>query len=278
VVPPFLIYAVVLSLRTRPDWLARARDALAYLAPIAAAGLIALAYHLVRFGWGSGPYASDGIGFSQPLLSGLYGLLLSPGAGLLIFCPVLVMAFIGFVPLAQRWRAVALVIAALILLRVLFFARWWDWSGGATWGPRYIVPLIPVMMVPVAFVVGSRWRRVTIALGGLGVGVELLGQLVPYGLYYGAVVPQLAAQLGICRCVPPPSQGSRAINNLMAFDWNYAPLVGQMRDLLHGIVAPTWAPIAVFALPLVAIASVGLGLQIWRLARQLEAVELAEAA
>jgi hypothetical protein len=43
-------------------------------------------------------------------------------------------------------------------------------------------------------------------------------------------------------------------------------------------VAPAWAPIAALALPLVAIVSAGLGLQIWRLARRLEAVEMAEAA
>jgi hypothetical protein len=78
--------------------------------------------------------------------------------------------------------------------------------------------------------------------------------------------------------VPGPGQGSRDIHNIMAFDWHYAPLVGQLNDLLHGIVAPAWAPIALLALPLLAIASVGLGLQIWRLAHRLEAVEIAEAA
>ncbi len=276
VLPPLLIYAAVLSLQMRPNWAARARDALAYLGPIAAAGLIALAYHLVRYGWGSGPYANDGIGFSQPFLSGLYGLLLSPGAGLLVFSPVLVIAFVGFVPFARRWRAAALVIAGLILLRLLFFAGWWDWSGGATWGPRYMVPLIPLMMVPVGFVTGTWWRRLIVAFGALGVGIEVLGQLVPYGLYYGAIVPQLAEQLGICRCVPGPSQGSRAINNLMAFDWHYAPLVGQMRDLLHGIVAPAWAPIAALAVPVVTVAVIGVGLQIQHLAQRLTVIDAGE--
>ena len=278
VLPPFLIYAAVLSLQMRPNWPARARDALAYLGPVAAAGLIALAYHLVRYGWGSGPYANDGIGFSQPFLGGLYGLLLSPGAGFLIYCPVLVVAFVGFVPFVKRWRAVALVVAAVVLLRLLFFASWWDWSGGATWGPRYMVPLIPLMMVPIAVAAGSWRRRLTVALGAIGVGIEVVGQLVPYGLYYGAIVPQLAERMGICRCVPAPSQATRAIHNLMAFDWQYAPLVGQMQDLLHGVVAPAWGPIATIAIPIVIVAVLGLGLQIWLLARRLEPVELAEAA
>jgi hypothetical protein len=278
VLVPLTIYAAVVMLRSNPDWTLRARSALAWGAPIAAAGIGALVYHLARYGWGSGPYANDGIGFSQPLLGGLYGLLLSPGAGLLVFVPVLALAFVGWPEFFRRWRAEAALVAALVAVRFLFFAGWWDWAGGATWGPRYLVPLIPLMLVPVAFLRAGWWRKAALALGVLGVGIELLDQLVPYGLYYGTVVPQLAARLGVCECVPGPSQATRTIHNMMAFDWHYAPLVGQMNDLLHGIMAPAWAPIAGLALPLVAIVTVALGLQIWRLARRLEAAEMAEAA
>jgi len=273
ILPPLTVYAAIVVFQRTRTPAARALHAVAYLAPVAAAGMITLGYHVVRFGFGSGSYANDGIGFAQPLLGGLYGLLLSPGAGLLVFVPILVLAFIGF-PLLARWRRLeAWVLAALVLARLLFFARWWDWMGGATWGPRYLVPLIPLMMVPAAFAIGIGWRRVAIALGVVGVGIELLGQLVPYGLYYGTIVPQLAERLGICRCVPAPSQGSRAINNLMAFDWHYAPLVGQLRDLLHGTIAPAWAPIAPLALPVAIAATVAIGLQIRRLARQLDAAD-----
>jgi hypothetical protein len=232
----------------------------------------------MRFGWGSGPYGNDGMGFSEPLLEGLYGLLLSPGAGLLVFAPVLVLAFAGFPAFLRRWRAEACLIVALLVGRFLFFAAWWDWPGGATWGPRYVIPLIPLMLVPVAFVSSGLWRKATLALGAIGVAIEFLDQLVPYGLYYGAIAPKLAAKLGVCQCVPAPGPGSRAVHNLMAFDWHYAPLVGQATDLLHGIVAPAWGPIALIALPAVAIAAVGFGLQIRRLAGRLDNLELAEAA
>jgi hypothetical protein len=278
VLVPLTIYAAVVGLRGNPSWASRAQSALAWVVPIAAAGLGALAYHLARYGWGSGPYANDGIGFTQPLLGGLYGLLLSPGAGLLVFVPVLALAFFGFPEFFRRWRAEASLIAALVAVRFLFFAGWWDWAGGATWGPRYLVPLLPLMLVPVAFLPAGWWRKAALGLGMVGLGIEVLDQLVPYGLYYGTIVPQLAKGLGVCECVPGPGRATLAIHNLMAFDWHYAPLVGQTNDLLHGIVAPAWAPIAALALPLVAIVSAGLGLQIWRLARRLEAVEMAEAA
>ena len=76
-----------------------------------------------------------------------------------------------------------------------------------------MVPLIPLMMLPIAVAAGSWRRRLTVALGAIGVGIEVVGQLVPYGLYYGAIVPQLAERMGICRCVPAPSQATRAIQS-----------------------------------------------------------------
>src|SRR2546423_3391651 len=150
VLVPFAIYAALVVLRRNPSWAWRARGALAWLVPIGAAGLFALAYHLMRYGSGSGPYANDGMGFTQPLLGGLYGLLLSPGAGLLVFVPVLALAFFGFPEFFRRWRAEASLIAALVAVRLPFFAGWRAWAGGATRGPRYPVPPIPLMPVPVA--------------------------------------------------------------------------------------------------------------------------------
>lgn len=263
VIPVLALYAAWLVLRARLPWRHRILGALAYGTPMALAVLIALGYHLVRYGMGVGPYGSDGMGFSEPLLSGLYGLLLSPGVGLLLFMPVLALFFIGLPRMAARWRAETLVIAALVIVRLLFFARWWAWGGGDTWGPRYLVPLIPLMLVPVALLSGARWRITTISLGVLGVGIEVLGQVVPYNFYFFHVVPSLAARLGICACAPPPGAGSRAIHQVMAFDWHYAPLVVQTQDLVHGLIAPAFAPIMVLVIPVL----VGVAVGIWRMHR-----------
>jgi hypothetical protein len=208
------------------------------------------------------------MGFAQPLLSGLYGLLLSPGAGLLVYVPVLIVGFAGFPSLARAWRLEAALIAAVVLLRLLFFARWWDWPGGATWGPRYIVPLIPLMLLPAAFVAG-RLRIATIALGLVGLAIEVLDLLVPYGLYYGWMAPRLSAELGICDCVPAPGEGSRAVHNLMAFNWQDSPLAGQLQLLGHGVTAPAWGSMAWVVMPVLAVVAIGIGLQIRRLAVRL---------
>jgi hypothetical protein len=108
------------------------------------------------------------------------------------------------------------------------------------------VPLIPLLLVPVAFLPRKRWVEVAaIALGIVGVMIQVLGQLVPYGLYYGTVVPQLMAQLGYCQgCLPLPGLQSEAVNAITDFDLPYVPLVVQVRYLLNGVVAPAWGPIS----------------------------------
>ena len=49
----------------------------------------------------------------------------------------------------------------------------------------------------------------------------------------------------------------------MAFDWHYAPLVVQTQDLVHGLIAPAFAPIMVLAIPVL----VGVAVGIWRMHR-----------
>lgn len=275
ILPAFGLYALLSIVRRRRAWRPRALELLVYAAPISVAAGISLAYDVVRYGAPlRGPYGTDPIGFAEPLLSGLYGLLLSPGVGILVFTPVLALGLVGFPAFFHRYRAEAIVIAALVVVRLLFYARWWDWSGGATWGARFLVPLIPIMLLPVAFLPRGRGWRIAIAgAAGLGFGVELLGQLVPYGLVYGSVVPRIAAQLGVCSCVPPPSLGSRAIHDVMAFDWHWSPLVWQLRDLADGVLAPAWGPIAFFAVPLVLLGAAAVGWRLRRLTRDLDALQ-----
>jgi hypothetical protein len=272
VIPPVGLFVLVLTLNGRREWWPRVVDLVAYVAPVIAGIGLSLAYDVLRYGAPlRGPYESDAQGFSEPLLKGLYGLLLSPGVGIFVYVPVLALAVIGFASLFRRYRAVAIVIAALVGLRLLFFARWWDWSGGATEGPRFLVPLIPVMLLPVAFVYGRRWRVAIAVLAAGGFIVELVSQLVPYGLVYGSIVPRIAAGLGLCSCVPPPSPTGHAVHEVMAFDWQWSPFVWQFRYLARGVTAPAWGPIAWFALPAMLIAVAVLGRRLLRLTRSLDA-------
>jgi hypothetical protein len=78
------------------------------------------------------------------------GLLVSPGKGVLLFCPVFLLAGFGFRDLLQRDRALAWTTAATVALTVAFYARLTFWHGDWAWGPRYLVPVLPLLALWVA--------------------------------------------------------------------------------------------------------------------------------
>jgi hypothetical protein len=178
-VVPWLAVATVLQAR-RP-----LRAVLLFTAAAAPGTAAWLAYNHLRYG---SPFV---LGmwtpvFNHPLLPGLYGLVLSPGRGLLIHAPLVLVAAAGA---RSAWRRAPLLVAlagTLLAARLVFYARWWSWHGGTCWGPRFLVPAMPLLALGLAEVVG-RWdvlpasRR---ALVGLVVALSLATQLVGAVGYY----------------------------------------------------------------------------------------------
>jgi hypothetical protein len=115
-----------------------------------AAGLAALlAYNAARFG---SPLAT-GYGanlerWSTPLLEGLVGLLVSPGRGLVLYVPLLVLTAL----VARRFpsRPVLAFSVSCAALLALVYARWFMWEGGWCWGPRFLLPAVPLLVLPLA--------------------------------------------------------------------------------------------------------------------------------
>jgi hypothetical protein len=174
-----------------------------WLVPLAGVALALaghVAYNLARFGnpleSGYGAQASVGA-FSTPLPVGLYGLLLSSGKGVLWFAPAVVLAFAGWAEMLRPRahsseprhggpaRNAALAAIATWGAGLLEFGAFQHWAGDGSWGPRYLVPLLPLAFIAVAFALegASRARRrLAWALGIAGLLVTLGG----VGVYYGA--------------------------------------------------------------------------------------------
>jgi hypothetical protein len=85
--------------------------------------------------------------FSTPPLLGLYGLLLSPGKGLLFYNPAAWLGLIGLVVMWRRRRAEAALFTLIIIIELVFFATYEFWTGGWNWGPRYILPIVPLLIL-----------------------------------------------------------------------------------------------------------------------------------
>jgi hypothetical protein len=127
--------------------------------PFLAVAAVQLWYNHARYGsvWDSGygrhPQVSA-LGFSTPLLVGLYGIFLSSGRSLFLYSPLCLLALAGARPFARRLpRETALVLGAAVPL-VVFYAKWWAWHGGWEWGGRFYLFLIPLLM----WVSAPAWR------------------------------------------------------------------------------------------------------------------------
>ncbi len=87
--------------------------------------------------------------FALPFL-GLYGLLIGGAKGLLVTSPSTVLGFLSWRQFARRHNYLAHVLLAMVIFRILFIASRSDWHGGYCLGPRYLVMIIPFILLPLA--------------------------------------------------------------------------------------------------------------------------------
>lgn len=134
----------------------------------------------------------------KALFEGTWGYLFSPGKSLFLYSPILVLILIFWQKLTRRyWPEIASFL--LLAFMFIFFYGPADlfggikgyhliWYGGMTWGPRYLVPLLPFLGLLVGMVLlklNTLQRYLVfypLLLGSLA--VQLVGVSVPYLLQY----------------------------------------------------------------------------------------------
>ncbi|KAB2960950.1 MAG: hypothetical protein F9K18_10925, partial [Thermoanaerobaculia bacterium] len=109
----------------------------------------AAGYNAVRFGspFETG-YGEEATRFTTPLGLGLAGLLVSPGKGLIWYAPPLLLALFGLRALGRRRPEVVALLLAMSVGPLLLSSAYYQWHGGGAWGPRLLVPLLPLWLLP----------------------------------------------------------------------------------------------------------------------------------
>jgi hypothetical protein len=165
VAPAVLVLAISVVIRTR-----RPRGAAALL-PVAACALTMVALNLRWFGHPLGAmvaletavhpevHAVSGALSATPW-TGAVGLLLSPSRGLLVFSPVVLIALAAAGAMRRegwgsdlRWCAIA---AGAQFGGYAFYSVWW---GGHTYGPRYMIDVLPLLAPLAAAGAAALWAH-----------------------------------------------------------------------------------------------------------------------
>lgn len=182
----FLLSAVAAALIFVPlVWWYSARKALLFIAGGVPFAIALAVYQWICFGSPfvtplerSGEFTEQGLllgVFGGPSVERLGALLFSEYRGLFYSSPVLLLAFAGMVVMLRqrKFRAELAAIVAIALVFIGSNISFNGWHGGAAFGPRYLLPIIPLLAIPMMFV-ADRWRALWLLVGALSVAVNLI--------------------------------------------------------------------------------------------------------
>lgn len=113
--------------------------------------------------------------FGNPL-AGFLTLLASPGKSIFLYSPPIILGLLGIRRLWRRQPSLGCTIVATSVILVLFISTIAFAGGDWCWGPRYLVPLLPLWALAMPFVPMTRFRRWLLpAIISAGLAVQVLG-------------------------------------------------------------------------------------------------------
>lgn len=169
-------------------------------------------YNYIRFDniFESG-YDSD---FRANILLGLYGLLLSPGKSFFLYNPPAIIGLLGVSRLFKQYRGTAILFGLLALTHIFFYSFWGSWHGGNSWGPRFLLVILPYLVLPAGFVGLSRIKWAAVFAIALAIQIPAITVNIARYDYH------MKVKFGVL-----PS------NEMILFSPIHSPVIGQAREV-----------------------------------------------
>jgi hypothetical protein len=209
------------------------REWIIFALPILAAGIVSLWWNWLRYGnvWETGYVESES--FSANWLFGLYGLLIGPARGILWYSPVILLAGLGIAPLWRSARWLLITCLGIALIYLFLYAKWYMWHGGYSWGPRFLVPALPFVML----ITAPAWHQIYEVRGWGGWGQIAASLLLILSLsvqWLGLLIPFSLVQNWLEETVTP------LFAPVTFTGWAYSPLILQWRYLAEENLHFAW--------------------------------------
>lgn len=220
-------------------WKPPFRNALLFLAALLPFTAAALWYNHHRFGspfeTGYGLIAArTGLDFftGTPLMTGLAGFLTSPGKGFFYYSPVTLLFFFSIRAFFRKHPGAAACFVLLSISYLLFLSKNIYWHGDFAWGPRYLLPITPYLVLPLAGLLDSpAWlhksflRKTVHSLFALSVLIQLAAVSVDGTRYFISL--QTDRKIRFTQAEGAGVQPIREPPVEVYFNWRLSPIAAQ---------------------------------------------------
>jgi hypothetical protein len=98
------------------------------------------------------------VAFKTPIYLGLLNNLLGTYKGLFIVAPITAAGFVGLLHIVLRKyfdRLTSLYLLGVFFVPVAVYSMWFDWEGGLSYGPRFLVPYSSMLFIGLAYVLNE---------------------------------------------------------------------------------------------------------------------------
>jgi hypothetical protein len=121
-------------------------------------------FNILRFGGATHTgYGSSGIPLptfppTYVIIEGIWGLLLSPGKSIFLYTPILILLILFWFKLKRD------ILPEFVAAFTMFFVYLWNmgtllgdvdflvWHGDSSWGPRYMLPILPLLFLIISYI------------------------------------------------------------------------------------------------------------------------------
>ena len=160
------------------------------------------------------------------IFTAFYGLLFSTGRGIIFFLPLICLLPIAYHKFRSSHPNEARLFFGYSLMLFILLLPMIDWHAGSSWGPRYLLPILPFCIFPLGVLTEIKWtRRLTV----LGFFIQLPAVLMnPYLFLHFVQDKKIGAT------IYAPHQ----IGDLL-FSPNLSPIIGgyyQLTSAIHRLI------------------------------------------